>query len=46
MGKKLNAYSVWWGNLKDREHLEDLGIDDRLILKRFLKTRRECLELN
>ena len=24
---------VWWRNLKKRDHLEDLGIDGRIILK-------------
>ena len=23
----------WWRNLRERLHLEDLGIDDRIILK-------------
>jgi len=23
----------WWGNVKDREHLEDLGVDGMAILK-------------
>jgi hypothetical protein len=23
----------WWGNLKDRDHLEDPGIDGRIILE-------------
>jgi hypothetical protein len=23
----------WWGNLRERDHLEDLGIDGRTILK-------------
>ena len=23
----------WWGNLWEREHLEDLGVDGRIILK-------------
>jgi len=24
---------IWWRQLKDRNHLEDLGIDRRIILK-------------
>jgi hypothetical protein len=31
----------WWGNLKERDHLEDPGIDWRMILKRILKSERE-----
>jgi hypothetical protein len=28
----------WWGNLREGDHLEDLGKDGRIILKRiFLK---------
>jgi len=23
----------WWGNLRERDHLEDSGIDGRIILK-------------
>jgi len=23
----------WWGNLRERDHLEDLGIDGRIILR-------------
>jgi hypothetical protein len=26
---------VWWGNLKQRERLEDIGVDGRIILKGF-----------
>ena len=26
----------WWGNLRERGHLEDLGVD-RIILKWFFK---------
>ena len=27
----------WWGNLREREHSEDLGVDGRIILERTLK---------
>ena len=27
----------WWGNPKDRDHLENLGVDGRKILKCMLK---------
>ena len=23
----------WWGNLRERGHLEDTGVDDRIILR-------------
>jgi hypothetical protein len=26
----------WWGNLKERDHLEDLGLDRMIILKCIL----------
>jgi hypothetical protein len=27
----------WWGNLNERDHLEDLGVDGRRILKLIFK---------
>jgi hypothetical protein len=33
MGEKRNAYSVSWGNLKERDHVEDLGVDGMVIVK-------------
>jgi hypothetical protein len=27
----------WWGNMTDGDHLEDPGLDGRIILKRDLK---------
>ena len=29
---------VWWGNLRERDHLEDPGIDRRIILRWIFKT--------
>jgi hypothetical protein len=27
----------WWGNLRERDHLKDLGVDGRIILKWILE---------
>jgi len=27
----------WWGNLKEGEHLEDPGLDERIIIKWIFK---------
>jgi hypothetical protein len=33
MGKRKGVYRVWWGNLRERDHLEDQDIDGRIILR-------------
>jgi len=29
----------WWGNLRERDNLEDLGIDGRIILRWIFRKR-------
>jgi hypothetical protein len=36
-GVRRGAYRVLVGNLKERDHLEDLGLDGRIILKWVFK---------
>ena len=33
MGERRGAYRVWWGCLRERDYLEDLGLKIRIILK-------------
>jgi hypothetical protein len=28
---------LWWEDLRERDHLEDLGAEERVILKRIFK---------
>jgi hypothetical protein len=33
MGREEVHIGLWWGNLWERDHLEDLGVDVTIILK-------------
>ena len=33
MGESRGAYRVWWGNLREKDHFEDPGVDGRIILR-------------
>jgi len=33
MGESRGAYRFWWGNLREIDHLEDQGIEGRIILR-------------
>jgi hypothetical protein len=33
MGDRRDAHSVWWGGLREGDHLENFGLDERIILK-------------
>jgi hypothetical protein len=32
-GRREMHTEFWWGNLKERDHVENLGIDGRMIIK-------------
>jgi hypothetical protein len=43
MGGECSTYGgdvhtvFWWGGLRERDHLKDPGMEDRIILKRIFK---------
>jgi hypothetical protein len=36
MGEMRHAHKIWMGDLKERDHLKDIDIDERIILERIL----------
>jgi len=41
MGEVRNEYKIWLENLKGRDHLEDPGLDKKIILKWILGKQGE-----
>jgi len=37
MGERRLYIGFWWGNLRERDHLEDAGVDGRIILRWILR---------
>ena len=37
VGDRTGVYRVWWVVLKGRDHLEELDLDGRMILKLIFK---------
>jgi hypothetical protein len=33
MWDRRGVYRFWWGNLRERDHLEDPDVDGRIILR-------------
>jgi len=36
-GRGEHHAGLWWGNLRERNHLEDLSIDCKIMLRWFFK---------
>jgi len=37
MEEGRGAYRIWWGNIREREHLVDLDVDGKIIVTWILK---------
>jgi hypothetical protein len=37
MGEERGMYRFWWGNLRERDHWGDPGVDGRIILRRIFR---------
>ena len=37
-GGRRGIYTVWWGNLIEKDHLEDPGVDGRITLRWIFRT--------
>jgi len=37
LGERGGHARFWWGNLREADHLEDLGVDGEIILKCIFK---------
>jgi len=36
-GRREVYAGFWWGNLRERDHLKDPGVDGRIILRRIFR---------
>jgi hypothetical protein len=45
-GKRGGVYRVWWGKLREREHLENPGIDGRTVLNWIFRKCNSGMDWN
>jgi hypothetical protein len=48
MGQRRGAYRILVGNLRERDHLEDIDVDGQIILKWIFKKQdggMDCIDL-
>ena len=43
MEERRGVCRVWWGNLRERGHLEDPGVERRIILRSMFKEIQDNL---
>jgi len=43
MGKNKKT-GFWYGNPRERDHLEDVGVDGRIILRWILRNYKDCVD--
>jgi hypothetical protein len=36
-GERRSVYRIWWGNLRERNHVEDPGVDGKITLRWFFR---------
>jgi hypothetical protein len=36
-GERRDVYWVWWGDMRETDHLEDQGVNGNIILKLIFK---------
>jgi len=37
VGERGDVTGFWWGNLRERDHLEEPGVDERITLRRIFR---------
>ena len=41
---KTDAYRFWWAHVKEQNHLDDVGVNRRIILKWILRNMKRSID--